>query len=136
MIARRCLFRFMFCCLALASQGCRQPSAQDYVPNDAAARAALTTALDAWKAGKAPDQIGASGPAVQAQDTQWRDGQKLVAYEIVGPAPASADDPNRRYTVKLTLAGAAEPQEMGYVVVGKDPVFVFSQTSYQQLSGK
>ncbi|MGH7191934.1 MAG: hypothetical protein ACREJM_00190, partial [Candidatus Saccharimonadales bacterium] len=113
MFTNRCFFRVMLCCLGLA-QGCRQPSAQDYVPDDAAGRAALTTALDAWKAGKAPDQIGATGPAVQAQDTQWRDGQKLAAYEIIGPAPASADDPNRCYTVRLTLAGAAAPQEMVY----------------------
>lgn len=53
MITRRYLFRFVLCCLGLAFQGCGQPSAQDYVPNDAAARAALATALDAWKAGKA-----------------------------------------------------------------------------------
>ncbi|HEX5445485.1 MAG TPA: hypothetical protein VFW87_16785 [Pirellulales bacterium] len=126
----------VLCCLGLMSLGCGQRSIHEYVPNDAAARAALTTALDAWKSGKAPDKIGASGPAVQAQDTQWRDGQKLVDYEIVGPAPAVAEDPNRRYTVKLTLAGAAEPRETIYIVVGKDPVFVFSQTSYQQLSGQ
>lgn len=105
------------------------------MPEDAAARAALTAALDAWKAGKAPDQIGASGPAVQAQDSQWRDGQKLLAYEILGPAPSPAGDSNRRYTVKLTLAGATAPQETVYVVMGKDPIIVFSQSNYEKLSG-
>lgn len=66
---------------------------------------------------------------------QWRDGQKLVAYEIVGPAPSPEGDANRRYTVKLTLAGAAAPRETVYVIMGKDPIIVFSEESYQKLSG-
>lgn len=114
MFVNRVSFRASIFFVGLLSLGCRQPSVKDYVPDDAAARAALTTALDAWKEGNRPDQIGASDPAVQAQDIQWRDGQKLVAYEVVGTASAPTDDPNRRYTVKLTLAGATAPQETVY----------------------
>ncbi|HWB11061.1 MAG TPA: hypothetical protein VG826_17665 [Pirellulales bacterium] len=120
--------------IATLVAGCG-PKAQvkDYIPPEEAARQALTTALDAWKAGKAPDQVGASNPAVQAQDVQWSGGQKLTAYEIVGPAP-TAEDQNQRFTVKLTLGGGP-PTETTYVVVGKDPIWVFSAESYQKTSG-
>jgi hypothetical protein len=113
--------------------GCaKKGSVSDYVPPQEAARTALSTALDAWKAGKAPDQVGATKPAINAQDVQWSGGKKLTAYEIVGPA--TGDDQNQRFTVKLTLDGGA-PQETTYVVVGKDPIWVFSEESYKKASG-
>lgn len=118
---------------AVCHAGCaKKTDIKEYVPAEGSARQWLTTALDAWKAGKAPDQIGATGPAVTAQDVQWSQGKKLTAYEIVGPAPS--DDQNRRFAVKLTLEGAA-PVETTYVVLGKDPIWVFSAESYQRTSG-
>lgn len=125
---------FILVLLSICASGCSQTGdIKDYIPPEEQARQALTTALDAWQAGKAPDQIGASNPAVTAQDKQWSDGKKLTAYEIVGPA--TGDDQNRRFTVKLTLEGAAAPQETTYIVVGKDPLWVFSNESFQRLSG-
>lgn len=125
-----CPFVFLsILCLA----GCgKKTDVKDYVPIEDAARQSLATALDAWKAGKAPDQIGATNPAINAQDIQWRDGKKLAAYEIVGPA--ASEDQNRWFTVKLTLEGA-QPIETTYVVVGIDPIYVFSAESYQKASG-
>jgi hypothetical protein len=115
--------------------GCgRKADIKDYIPSQEPARQALSTALDAWKAGKKPDEIGASNPAVQGFDVQWSAGQKLTAYELVGPAPAAGEDQNQRFTVKLTL-GSESPKETTYVVVGKDPILVFSAESYQKASG-
>ena len=113
--------------------GCSKPDVKDYVPADELARKSLTTALDAWKAGRALDAIGASGPAVSAQDTQWRDGKKLEKYEIVGPE--KGDDQNLRFRVRLSFVGEAAPQEVVYVVLGKDPIWVFSEESYRKASG-
>lgn len=118
---------------ALVVGGCHKADVKDYAPLEEAAWQALATALDAWKAGKAPDQIGATGPVVNAQDKQWREGKQLTAYEIVGPEPG--EDQNARFKVKLSVAGAAAPQETTYVVVGKDPIWVYSAESYQQMSG-
>lgn len=118
---------------ALCHAGCaKKTDVKDYVPPEDAARTSLATALDAWKAGKAPDQIGATNPAIHAQDVQWRDGKKLTAYEIVGPAPS--EDQNRRFTVKITLEGAG-PVETTYVILGIDPILVFSAESYQRAAG-
>lgn len=122
---------FLLTLLCFAGCG-KKTDVKDYVPAEDRARLSLATALDAWKAGKAPDQIGATNPAINAQDIQWRDGKKLVAYEIVGPAPS--EDQNRWFTVKLTLEGA-QPVETTYVVVGIDPIYVFSAESYQKASG-
>src|SRR5487761_1025737 len=112
---------------ALAAAGCHKADVTDYIPPEEGARKALATALDAWKEGKQPDQIGASNPKIEVQDIQWRDGKKLTAYEIVGPT--TGDDQHRRFNVKLTLAGAAAPQETTYVVLGIDPLLVFSDES-------
>lgn len=58
MLAHRFRFELFVCSLGFILLGCRQASIKDYVPDDAAARAALTTALDGWKSGKAPDGQG------------------------------------------------------------------------------
>jgi hypothetical protein len=124
---------FLFAMSVPFTFGCgKKTDVKDYIPPQEAARQALSTALDAWKAGKTPDQIGASQPAIQAQDVQWTGGKKLTAYEIVGPT--TGEDQNQRFTVKLTLDGGA-PQETTYVVLGKDPVWVFSEESYKKTSG-
>ena len=128
-------YLFILLSIATFAAGCgRQGNVKDYVPPQEAARQSLSTALEAWKGGKTPDQIGASNPAIQAQDSQWREGQKLTAYEIVGPAPAPSGDQNQWFTVKLTL-GSAAPKETTYVVLGKDPIWVFSAENYQKTSG-
>ena len=124
--------RFSLICTVLVLAGCHKADVKDYIPPEESARKALAAALDAWKEGKTPDQIGASNPKVEAQDVQWRDGKKLAAYEIIGPT--TGDDQNTRFKVKLTIAGAA-PQEITYVVVGKDPLHVFSEESYKRAGG-
>jgi hypothetical protein len=127
---RSCLFLIL---MVAFTAGCaKKGDVKDYIPPDESAKQALTTALDGWKAGKAPDQLGATKPAVVGQDKQWRSGKKLTAYEIVGPAPS--EDQNKRFTVKLTLDGGA-PQETTFVIFGKDPLWVVSAESYQGMSG-
>ncbi|HUY31436.1 MAG TPA: hypothetical protein VMV69_01550 [Pirellulales bacterium] len=122
-------------CLALAccmAAGCKKGSIKDFIPPDDAARKALTAALDAWKSGKPFGQVDATAPKIEVGESNWQGGKKLTAYEIVGPT--SGDDQNKRFTVKITLDGAA-PQETVYVVLGKDPLWVFNQIDFQKLSG-
>jgi hypothetical protein len=47
-----------------------------------AARAALQSALDAWKRGDPPESLGNAQPPIQVSDWRWRSGAKLVRYEI------------------------------------------------------
>lgn len=127
------LATLIFAFSALAAGGCRGPDVKDYIPPQEAARQALAAALDAWKEGKTPETIGASDPKIEVQDKQWRAGKKLTAYEIIGPT--KGPDPNARFEVRLTLAGVAVPQQTVYIVVGKDPLWVFSEESYNKASG-
>ena len=119
--------------VVLPTFGCaKKGDVKDYNPMDESAKQALTTALDGWKAGKAPDQLGASNPGVVAQDKQWSGGKKLTSYEIVGPA--RDEDLHKRFTVKLTLDGGT-PQETTFDVFGKDPLWVVSAESLASMSG-
>jgi hypothetical protein len=113
--------------------GCGRADVKDYIPADELARKCLTAGLDAWKAGKAPEAIEAAGPAVNMQDSQWKEGKKLVQYEIVGPEKGG--DQNLRYRVKLSLAGETAPKEEVYVIYGKDPMWVLSEANYAKMSG-
>jgi hypothetical protein len=69
-----------------------------------AARAALQTALDAWKRGDTPDALSKAEPPIQVSEWQWRSGAKLVRYEIAkGDRPVGAD---LRCPVQLWFEGA------------------------------
>jgi hypothetical protein len=83
-----------------------------------AARAALKTTLEAWKAGKTADSLGSENPAIVAQDVDWLQGKKLTAYEVVGDG--IPQDANLRVEVKLTLDGEAKEKKVFYIV-GTDP---------------
>jgi len=114
--------------------GCsKRADVKDFIPPDDVASKALTTALDAWKSGKPFAQTDATAPKIDVLESNWQAGKKLTAYEIVGPA--TGDDQNKRFTVKITLDGASAPQDTVYVVLGKDPLFVFNQVDYQKTNG-
>lgn len=115
----------------IGSAGCGKRSDAEYVPDEAVARGALSAALDVWKVGGSPDKIETEGRAVQAQDPNWRAGRQLAGYEILGPAAGT--DPHRSFKVQLDLPEGR--QEVVYVVVGKDPIWVFNEVSFRQLSG-
>ena len=118
---------------AIVPFGCGKADVKDYVPADELARTSLTAALDAWQSGKPLDAIGATAPAINAQDTLWAEGKKLEKYEIVGSEKSEEQKP--QFRVRLWLAGEATPREVVYVVVGKDPIWVFSEASYNRASG-
>lgn len=106
-----------------------------YAPPEGAARAALEAALSAWKGG-AKAGLVKNPPAplarVQAVDSDWSAGRKLVAYEIVGQTDGGEGPV--RFDVKLTLRNQ-KPKSVAYFVVGRDPVWVFRDKDYQQQKG-
>ncbi len=71
----------------------------------AAAKAALTAALDAWKAGGKPDALKARTPQVVFNQPGWADGPPLEGYEIKGE---SRHGQGMKYSVALRLAGGGE----------------------------
>jgi hypothetical protein len=112
--------------------GCGGTSETDYVPETEAARKSLVAALDAWKAGQKPDPLRIGDIEVRVEDSVWKKGAKLRAYEIVAEP---ADEGPRKFSVKLTLDRPPAPQTVDYYVVGKAPYWVFRDADYNRSSG-
>ena len=67
-------------------------------------------------------------PSIQAVDSKWRAGQKLSKWEIVGE---ESNQGPTFFSVRLTLKGVATPQTVRYVVVGRDPLWVYREDDYR-----
>jgi hypothetical protein len=63
-------------------------------------------------------------------DPAWSAGQKLSAFEIV--EERKGDGP-RFFTVKLTTSRGR--QTVTYVVLGIDPLWVYTEAEYKKVSG-
>jgi hypothetical protein len=112
--------------------GCSK-TAESYVPASDQAQASVERALAAWQSGAAAGRIEpatAGQVPLQAVDRDWMAGKKLAAYEIVSELPREAGP--RRFSVRLTLHGAASPVEATYYVVGQNPLWIFRDRDYMQ----
>jgi len=122
-------------CVALlaAGVGCsgRSPRAEDFVPVEAAARAALDASFKAWAAGDAGSRAAGTATPVEVADGLRTKGRTLVSYDILGPVPADAP---RCFAVRLTLGNPAQELRERYVVVGLDPVWVWRHDDYVMLT--
>jgi hypothetical protein len=117
--------------LAVCGAGCgpRGNPAERYVPSAEAAREALTEALTAWQADRAPASV-AGGAAVQLVDRQRQDGRKLRSFAVLGEVPGEGP---RCFAVRLALGDPEEEKRVRFVIVGTDPVWVFRHEDYQML---
>jgi hypothetical protein len=114
--------------------GCSRTGSKDsdFIPSSGSARKALESALKSWQSGKPPGPVeGATAPKVQAVDSHWQAGQKLVAFEIV-KEEQTGEGP-RWLTVRLDVGKGS--QEVRYAVFGIDPLLVYREEDYQKLSG-
>jgi len=111
--------------------------AKAFAPRGASAREALDATLTAWKNGEKPDALASRSPAVHAVDSHWRSGQSLQSFEVV---QEEAGEGVQRFSVKLTTKeGGAKSKDVHadatYVVVGRDPVWVYRDDDYARLLG-
>jgi hypothetical protein len=113
--------------------GCN--GARAYTPDSASARRALDAALSAWKDGAKPDRLETASPPVHALDFQWQAGRPLEAFSVTGEE--DADGAAKRFAVTLRLGSkakkAADEVRARYVVVGRDPVWVYREEDYARL---
>jgi hypothetical protein len=119
--------------LAAACVGCgeRSPRAEEFVPGEDAARAALDASLRAWRDGGAEARVPATGPAVESADGLRTRGRTLLKYDILGPVPADAP---RCFAVRLTLGNPTQELRERYVVLGLDPVWVWRHEDFVMLT--
>jgi hypothetical protein len=124
--------RFLIGCLFVLATilGCRRPSNDDYIPAPNLAREALAAALEAWQQDEAvPTQT--NRPKIEFIDTERASKRSLKSYEIIGEIPTKY---GRRFEVKLLLNDALQPVTVQYVIIGIDPLWVFSQQDYDMVT--
>ena len=114
--------------VSLATLGCNSRTRTAGPVNESVAREALSTVLEAWKAGVAAQELQSRSPKIVVQDMSWQGGTKLKQYEILDGAKRI--DANLHCPVRLhvrTPDGKELQQEVVYIV-GTDPVItVFRQ---------
>jgi hypothetical protein len=120
----------MLAMLSLLGCGSGPPSPADPV----AAREALERALAAWKEGKSADSLKSDSPPIVVSDHAWRNGARLVKYEIEpGDRRAGADQcfqvvlwlqddkPTAKAKAKGTSQGGERREKVEYNV-GTNPI--------------
>jgi hypothetical protein len=118
-------------CWALSGCGTGR-SEMDILPAEAKARAALETALAAWKSGQACGHVEGDAQGIEVVDRVWQAGGKLTSFEIL----RADDKPGPRwFAVKINLKNAREPQEVRYAVLGLDPLWVYREEDYNRSCG-
>ena len=128
------LWSFLLAASSAGLFGCSSGSAgvNRYVPSEGKAREALDAALAAWQRGEPPGQLSVGGTTVEVVDSARRGDQKLAKYEIAGDAPSGGP---KQFTVRLTMESSTSVQEVIYVVLGRDPIWVYRDQDYAQNQG-
>jgi hypothetical protein len=110
--------RMIFIAAILQCTGC---SGGDLPATEEAARAALASALDAWKAGQKAEDMRGQDAEVIVRDTDWKLGRRLAGYEI---GHGEFDGKTLRIPVTLTLALPPRGNRRFVVnyIVGTQPV--------------
>jgi hypothetical protein len=102
-----------------------------YVPAVNLARQAVEEVLVDWREGRKPSPIDRLAVGVQVVDKQRKKGQSLEEYEILGEAPSEAA---RCFAVHVKLSGPEAEENVRFVVIGIDPLWVFRQEDYESVS--
>jgi hypothetical protein len=121
--------------LAACAVGCGPSADRDatpgYLPDWPEARAALTAALEDWRASPPPLVEPRQLPGVVFADKQRRPGDRLRSFAILGQTEGESV---RQFTVRLEIEGDDAPRLVRYNVLGRDPVWVFRLEDYEMIS--
>jgi hypothetical protein len=114
--------------LLVSLAGCGATNAK-FNPTVESARDAVDIALQAWKEGKPCKAIEEYDPPIQPIESRWQQGRKLLEFEIVDELDI---EHSKQFKVKVKLEGALAPEETTYVVLGKEPLYVYWITDFEQ----
>lgn len=102
--------------------GCSNGGKARFIPPAESAHDAVEAMLSTWKSGKTIGPIESVEPAIHPVESRWQTGKKLLDFEILKEVPA--DGPTQ-FQVRLKFVGNSTPEESIYVVLGKDPLYVY-----------
>jgi len=114
---------FLFLALALlaALPGCRRASAQAADPDKA--REALRTTLSAWQKGDSPEALKQSSSIIAA-DPKWKNGHRLVRYEIADTDQVVGYDLQCRVLLVLQGPDGRQTEEKAVFSISTAPAVV------------
>jgi hypothetical protein len=105
---------------------------QRFIPPEETAQSTLNKALTAWQNGnRPPSVVQESAPVIRLVDTHQKPGQKLAAFNVLGP---TTGDAHRCYAVRLTFDNPREEVRARFVVMGLDPLWVVRYEDYEMMS--
>lgn len=100
-------------------------------PGLEASKAALTASLEAWKGNRRESgvMIG-SNPSIGVVDSTRLE-RPLLDYEVVGPLMVA--EKARPFAVRLVLDSPRETVSARYLVLGRDPLWVFREEDFERM---
>lgn len=114
------------------SSGCGGSGFEQYTPSSTTARATLEAALTAWQEGKPHGTLEDHSPVISVGDFRWREGNKLQSFTILEETPG---DGPVWFTVTLRFRDPSAEITVKYAVIGKEPLWVFTEEDYGKLMG-
>ncbi len=110
-----------------------QNRATAFTPTPAVAQLTVKQALDAWQAGADAGEIVGTKPSIVVNDVNRKLGQVLERFEILGETPfrSVGKFEGRNFVVKLELSNPKESIKTEYIVVGRDPLWVYRREDYE-----
>lgn len=108
-----------------------RPAPDAFVPAPELARSALAASLQAWRDGRPTGPASVAGVAVEVSDSGRDPARPLRGFTILGPIGA---DDRRCFAVRLTFDDPAGERTERYLVMGRNPIWVFRQDDYDRIS--
>jgi|SRR5581483_2767006 len=105
-----------------AGPGCRRPAAQAVDP--ARAREALKTALSTWQKGESADSLRRQSPSITVAETKWKEGHRLVRYEIADKDQVVGYDLECHVLLVLKDPKGKQTEEKAVFTVSTSPAVV------------
>jgi hypothetical protein len=102
-----------------------------YVPEPELARSALSASLRAWRDGHPAGPASVAGVAVEVSDSGRDPARPLREFHILGPI---GTDQRRCFAVRLSFDDPADERTERYLVMGRNPIWVFRQDDYDRIS--
>ena len=96
----------LFSVISIVLPGCSESPGIQPGGDAAAARDALTTALDAWKGGNDPKSLQSGEKAFWVTDEDWKSGKKLTDYRIAEEVEQSGG--HWRVCAELTISDSGQ----------------------------
>lgn len=115
--------------MAIALTGCGGSSTvESYFPPSTTSRAAIEKVLGDWCGKPQPESAPIPATSIEFIDFEKRAGRKLISFEIQEEQQGTNPP---RFLVKLQFPDL--PTDVGavYLVVGKDPLYVYRDTDYE-----